>query len=145
MGSCRGWKGGGKEERPATTPNTTPEHFHPHPLPQPQSELGRLQQREQVLGLKVKELREELAGSRKDGCRLKRALKTVEVRLGGYGRLWAAAAAPVQEALQCPRQVPFTCDPRITTASFPQRLHTSEPGAHSPATSRGASRGGACD
>lgn len=48
--------------------------------PPPQGELAKLQRREQLLGLKVKELREELAGSRKEVRHLKKAAKTLEVR-----------------------------------------------------------------
>lgn len=57
-----------------------------------QGELGKAQRREQLLQLKVKELREELAGSRKEVRHLKKAAKTLEVGVsmvgqGGWGRV----------------------------------------------------------
>lgn len=58
-----------------------------------QAELGKVQRREQLLQLKVKELREELAGSRKEVRHLKKAAKTLEVGGGrGEGRAGARLA-----------------------------------------------------
>jgi hypothetical protein len=48
-----------------------------------QGEAGRLQQREQLLTLKVREQREELAGARKEARHLKKSLRTVEVGAAG--------------------------------------------------------------
>ena len=47
-----------------------------------QGEAGRLQQREQLLTLKVREQREELAGARKEARHLKKSLRTFEVGAG---------------------------------------------------------------
>ena len=57
-----------------------------------QGEAGRLQQREQLLALKVKEQREELAGARKEARHLKTSMRTFEVGAGGIPARNAPAA-----------------------------------------------------
>lgn len=82
-----------------------------------QGELGKAQRREQLLQLKVKELREELAGSRKEVRHLKKAAKTLEVGIsmvgqGGWGRV----------AFSC-TSLAACCLAGIATAGF-SSLHT---------------------
>lgn len=45
-----------------------------------QSELARAKQQVQLQGLKCKELKEELAGSRKEARHLRKSLRTLEAR-----------------------------------------------------------------
>ncbi|PRW44309.1 zinc finger DZIP1L-like [Chlorella sorokiniana] len=68
------------------------------------TELGKVQRREQLLQLKVKELREELAGSRKEVRHLKKAAKTLEAL--ALARQAAPPPPPEQRVVERVVEVP---------------------------------------